>query len=199
MQHYPLPSPNLQKTCRFLVEEGASAVICQHSHCPGAYEVYRGAPIVYGQGNFIADRPRHQSLPWHQGYLVNLAWGAGAASPAMDLVPYLQSYHGPGVRRMTPQEEDPFRKHLGALSQLLSDEQAVLSRWREHCQQQKSSYLSGLRGHGRFLRRVNHRTDFVERCLTPQNIMIMLNTVRCESHHEAVITILDALHQERHH
>jgi poly-gamma-glutamate synthesis protein (capsule biosynthesis protein) len=50
------PSPALQESCRFMAEQGADAVICQHSHCVGSYEVYRNRLIVYGQGNFVFDR-----------------------------------------------------------------------------------------------------------------------------------------------
>ena len=68
---YPYPSPRLMDTCRFLVEQGANAVICQHSHCVGCYEEYRGGHIVYGQGNLIFDA----SIPppgWNEGVLVRL-------------------------------------------------------------------------------------------------------------------------------
>lgn len=34
-EHYRYPSPNLQKTCRKLVEKGADLVVCQHSHFIG--------------------------------------------------------------------------------------------------------------------------------------------------------------------
>src|SRR5687767_1761688 len=30
---YPYPSPRLRKVCRFLIEQGADMVVCQHSHC----------------------------------------------------------------------------------------------------------------------------------------------------------------------
>ncbi len=196
-QHYPLPSPNLQRTCRFMVEEGASAVICQHSHCPGAYEVYHGAPIVYGQGNFIADSPSNHSLSWHQGYLVKLTWNEGAVLPALETVPYMQSYDAPGARRMKQEEESPFRKELDTFSQLLGDEKDVRRKWLDYCLKEKSSYLSSLRGHGRWLRRLNHRVGFVERSLSRREIMTILNTVRCDSHNEALITILEAMQQAR--
>jgi poly-gamma-glutamate synthesis protein (capsule biosynthesis protein) len=54
-EYYRYPSPNLQKTCRKLVEKGANLVICQHSHCIGCEEKYFGGTIVYGQGNFLFD------------------------------------------------------------------------------------------------------------------------------------------------
>jgi len=54
-EYYQYPSPDLQKTCRHLVEKGADLVVCQHSHCIGAYEHYLHGDIVYGQGNFLFD------------------------------------------------------------------------------------------------------------------------------------------------
>ena len=46
------PSPRLRKACRAMVRAGADLVLTQHSHCIGCKEVYNGAVIVYGQGNF---------------------------------------------------------------------------------------------------------------------------------------------------
>jgi len=54
-EYYQYPSPGLQKVCRHLVQKGADLVVCQHSHCIGAYEHYSSGDIVYGQGNFIFD------------------------------------------------------------------------------------------------------------------------------------------------
>ena len=46
------PSPRLMRLCRAMARNGADLVICQHSHCIGAYEKYNGCHILYGQGNF---------------------------------------------------------------------------------------------------------------------------------------------------
>ena len=46
------PSPRLMKLCRAMARNGADVVLCQHSHCIGAYESYEGCHILYGQGNF---------------------------------------------------------------------------------------------------------------------------------------------------
>ena len=46
------PSPRLMKLCRAMARNGADVVLCQHSHCIGAYEKYEGCHILYGQGNF---------------------------------------------------------------------------------------------------------------------------------------------------
>ncbi|KRB36629.1 CapA family protein [Microbacterium sp. Root180] len=41
-----------------LIEAGAGAVLGHHAHAPQGVELYRGAPIVYSPGNFIAQQPR---------------------------------------------------------------------------------------------------------------------------------------------
>lgn len=69
-EHYRYPSPNLQKTCRKIVEKGADLVICQHSHCIGCVEKYNGCTIVYGQGNFIFDYSRNEC--WKTGLLIRI-------------------------------------------------------------------------------------------------------------------------------
>jgi len=35
-----------------MAKNGADVVLCQHTHCIGAYEEYEGCHILYGQGNF---------------------------------------------------------------------------------------------------------------------------------------------------
>lgn len=46
------PSPRLMRLCRAMARNGADVVLCQHSHCIGAYEKYNDCHILYGQGNF---------------------------------------------------------------------------------------------------------------------------------------------------
>ncbi len=67
---YRYPSPNLQKTCRKLIDKGADLVICQHSHCIGCKEEYHSKTIVYGQGNFHFTKRDNEF--WNTGLLVRL-------------------------------------------------------------------------------------------------------------------------------
>ncbi|MBQ9563441.1 MAG: CapA family protein [Lachnospiraceae bacterium] len=67
---YRYPSPQLQKTCRKLVEKGADLVICQHSHCIGCEEKYQGGRIIYGQGNLLFDLDDHEC--WLTGLLLEV-------------------------------------------------------------------------------------------------------------------------------
>lgn len=70
MENFQYPSPGLMLRCRKMVEKGASIVICQHSHCIGTYEMYRGGLIVYGQGNFLFDSTERTS--WHESIAIEI-------------------------------------------------------------------------------------------------------------------------------
>ena len=69
-EHYRYPSPMLKKICNKMVEYGADLIVCQHSHCIGSYEEYKGGTIIYGQGNFIFDRADNEY--WNTSLLVKV-------------------------------------------------------------------------------------------------------------------------------
>ena len=55
-EYRALPSEKEEHYLRSFVDAGADAVIAVHSHVPGDTEMYRGAPIFRGLGNFIFDQ-----------------------------------------------------------------------------------------------------------------------------------------------
>lgn len=67
-EHYRYPSPKVRRACRKMVEWGADLVVCQHSHCVGCMEEYRGGTVVYGQGNFIFDHKDNEF--WRTSLLI---------------------------------------------------------------------------------------------------------------------------------
>lgn len=52
-EFFPVPAPYGHAAYRGLVDAGADAVIGHHPHVPRGVEIYKGAPIVYSQGNFL--------------------------------------------------------------------------------------------------------------------------------------------------
>jgi poly-gamma-glutamate synthesis protein (capsule biosynthesis protein) len=58
-EYRALPSETEQKYLRSFVDHGAKAVIAVHSHVPSGMEIYRGAPMFHGLGNFMFDQLEH--------------------------------------------------------------------------------------------------------------------------------------------
>ncbi|MFP4501376.1 MAG: CapA family protein [Candidatus Hydrogenedentota bacterium] len=186
--HHPYPSPALLKMARFFVEQGADAVLCQHSHCVGCIETYRGAPIVYGQGNFLFDHgPRPAA--WYEGLLVTLTIAAGGAVEAR-CIPVRQCAEEPGVCRMPQAQEAAFADALDARSAALADETFVEQQWQAFCRERRRYYLNRIRGRRGLVRRVVSKFGMHGNRTAPAAVRQQLHLVRCESHREALTTVL---------
>jgi poly-gamma-glutamate synthesis protein (capsule biosynthesis protein) len=189
-EHLPYPRPDLMDTCRFMVEQGASAVICQHSHCTGCLEVYQGAPIVYGQGNFLFDMP--SSFPtWNEGCLVQLLVDPRGNCEAR-MIPFHQAGDAPGARHMTQKEETDWRSAFDERSRHLGDQRMIEEMWRTFCRTNKRYYFQALHGRSSLLRRLAARLDIVRMLDSAEERRARLNIIRCESHRAALRTILEA-------
>ena len=188
-EHYPYPSPEMQHKCRFMIEEGANAVICQHSHCPGCYENYVGGHIVYGQGNLIFDAQSYPRESWYRGYLVDISVKSDKTS-TMNIIPYIQSNDKVGARGMPEEEERDFIRYLQQQSAPIKDIDFVERKWKAFCDDNRYLYFSYLRGHSRLFRVLNRYIHFSDIFYSRHALAALLNAVRCETHREAVETIL---------
>ena len=188
-EHHPYPSPNTQRVSRFMVEQGASAVICQHTHCIGSMEIYKGAPIIYGQGNFLFDY-LYKNLSWRIGILVLLTiLDDGKIEP--EIIPYKQNLGTPGVRRLDDDENLQVLEAFRGRSNETLDEMVVEQRWRDYCLSRRQSYMRTLRGvpgvAGKLL-----SFPLISKYLDTHKVQRQrLGVIRCESHREAIQTLLD--------
>lgn len=188
-EHFELPSPALVATCRGLIDAGAHAVVCTHSHVASGVEMHRGQPIFYGTGNFLFHRPDLASVSWCSGYLVSLAMSANGVREA-SLIPYWQSRSSPAVEAMDPGEMLAFSRHLKGLSATISRPAELDSAWQMLCVARRSYYLSRALGLSRLERRLARLGVWPFWRMRRRRVAAWLNVIECESHAEAMKTIL---------
>jgi poly-gamma-glutamate synthesis protein (capsule biosynthesis protein) len=188
-EHYRLPSPRLKETCRFLVEMGANAVIVQHTHCPGCYEEYKNAHIVYGQGNLIFDAP-NKAMSFYEGFLVNLLIFDDLTSK-LEIIPYFQSGEEVGARKMNEHEKQIFLNSLMERSNQVKDDSYVKAQWLEFCKKKKHQYLSNVLCHNRIFKTLNKNGFLLKIFYKKQDLVRLGNVISCESHKEVLDTIFD--------
>jgi poly-gamma-glutamate capsule biosynthesis protein CapA/YwtB (metallophosphatase superfamily) len=186
---FHVPTPRIQKTCRFMIEMGANAVVVQHPHELGGYEAYQGGHIVYGQGALVMDEAIYRRVKsFHVGFLVKLSIASDSAS-TMDLIPFVQSDPVPGARRMSPNEEQQFRSSLAEKSKSVLDEDHVNAEWLKFCQANKYDYLSAVWAYNRPLMKLNARGLLTRLLYDRRSLLRARNVICCETHHEALETI----------
>ena len=195
-EHFPFPSPQLQDTCRLMIELGANAVICQHSHCIGAYEKYQEGLIVYGQGNLAFDLPskRHS---WWEGILVILDI-KGKKLYDFSFVPILQNPGESVFRTLDDPENRIILEKVNKYNRIVCDSHRLEKEWKKFCQTRQHVYQSLLFGHNRLGYLLNKIVG-VSNLKSRSGKMNIGNVLRCFSHLEAIRTIysLEATTKEK--
>lgn len=190
-EYYPLPRPGLRRELRFLADNGADAVVMHHSHVVAAYEVWHDVPIFYGLGNFQFTLPNPHN-GWYEGLLVTLRFPRGGPTK-FDLAPIHQDHNFDVALPPEDQRLSMLRELDGHRIQVESDD-AVLARWAEFSRTTAGTFAQqiapGSRLLPRSLRRLIEITFSVRFHRDREARMAALNYVRCESHHEALMTSL---------
>jgi len=186
-EYYRYPNPKLQDLCQFLVEEGADAVICQHSHCVGAYEYYMNKPIIYGQGNFIFERSSRERDMWSEGVLIELNFEDNSVKTKF--IPFTQSAGFRGVKLMQAQRKDKFLDQFEERSSKILSKEFVHNEWVKLCEKEKYLYASRVLGHNRILRVLNRKFHFTDWLYSKKTKMMVRNVVECEVHREGLETL----------
>ena len=191
------PRPGLIDLCHFLVDQGADAVVVQHTHCIGGVEYYNKAPIIYGQGNFIFGRLTKKDIKsplWWEGMQAELAWDILSNDWTLHLHPFLQRSEGVGIRLLTGAEEEVFWKNQDDFSRLIRDRDAVERSWQDFCAKSKNSVLLDMMGASRILSMLGyHGLPLVRFWLWLIDARKVRNMISCESHRELALDVLKSL------
>lgn len=189
-ENYRYPSPNLQRVCRKMVECGGNLIVCQHSHCIGAYEVKGNATIIYGQGNFLFDYANIEA--WRTSILLEIIFNGNEGN--VYAVPMLNEK---GSTFFADVEADDIFNGLLERSEQIKDVEFVKRKWLEFCKTQEDILLiKGIMGiHNRYILGVNRKIFknilgkifWGRRCRS----LLTLNYLRCESIRESIQTLLE--------
>lgn len=188
-EHLAIPRPGLRNFCQWLVEEGAKVVVCQHSHCIGTYEEYGTGLIVYGQGNLLFDMPsKHKT--WQEGILVDLEI-APDLTFKYDFIPYETRQSGDGIDKPSEVRSRAIMSDFRRRSEIFHDKELLEKQWQTFCESKRSLYMSIIHGFGRVLSVLNRMLPLTEYLYTKSQRRNIGNIVRCESHHEVLVTLAD--------
>ena len=184
---YQLPTIRMQKTYRFFIDIGADFVIGHHTHCVSGYENYKNKTIIYSLGNFIFDLGIMSSI-WHIGMAVLIKITENKTD--FELIPFRQNGEKAGIEILKRKEKNDFFLMLNDLNNkinnhLLEDEfeqfcKTQTKRYKSHLEPYNSKYIHFLRNRG-----------LIPSCLKKSKKLILENIIRCESHREIIVHILN--------
>jgi hypothetical protein len=184
-----LPRPGLVAACRGLVAAGARAVVCHHSHVAGSVEVFRGAPIFYGTGNFCFPGGVRAPQGWHVGYAVSLLLSEDGVI-SFRLLPYEQCVTRLAVLPLGEREETLFATRLGELAAAVHDPDVLAAAWETYCRDQRRHYLHMALGLTRLERRLLRYGIWPSWRRPRRRVPELLDAFTCDSHREALELVL---------
>lgn len=188
IEHYELPSPQLQKKCRAMVRAGADVVLCQHSHCIGTYEKYQDATILYGQGNAIFGRAEGKQR-WNLGLLVSIR----LSEELKEISFHVFEAKTDGIAFL-PQEANLLRlEQMKKDSERIDDQAYLKERWDAFCAKQEAEYFPMLLCWGRILNKANRIVGnrLAKHFVHKRKKMVAMNLIRCDAHREVAQTVLE--------
>lgn len=182
-EHYRYPSPNLQKVGRKMVDKGADLVVCQHSHCVGAFENYNGSTIVYGQGNFLfADS---ESEFWQTALLLDVE--LTDKSMSVDYIPIVKN--GNSVRLADQHNYEKILQEFQERSRQILDEGFIQESYNEFAAQMLNNYLAAFLGKSFTIRVLNRLSGnkLAAKLHSEESLLRLRNYLKCEAHRELVL------------
>ena len=182
LEKYRYPSPQTRKRFHRMVDCGANIILSQHTHCVGSEEYYKGAYLLYGQGNFLF-RCFNDGFS-NTGLILELEFSDNGFVVKKHLVDAI----GDTVRYNENQDFNSFN----ARSAHISDEEFLAQQFSAYCLNELPVYLKAFKGKYfgyRILRRFFpkiyrwislHRYDRVQ-------LLFTLHSLRSEQNREIAI------------
>lgn len=186
-EFYELPSPRMQKLCRYIADLGADVVLTHHTHAYSGYEIYNSKPIFYGLGNFIYDWPGKRNIRWNSGYLVRLLL---SDKIDFEIIPLKQNNEKPGLSHPDAGEAKAFTAELDRMNLIIADEKLLESEFDKYCNSLYPMYDSYIEPYfGKYITALSNRGLF-PKFMTRRKRLLLLNITRCESHRDVLLRML---------
>ncbi len=184
-EYYQYPSPGLQKVCRHLVQKGADLVVCQHSHCIGAYERYLNGDIVYGQGNFIFDTKNPLSV---ESLLISYKVGDGTSS--IDFLPIRRHLDGSGTVSLAQGEEaESILTAFQKRSEEIKQPRFIENNYSTLAKRLLPNYLYGFSPFCKWVSKIDRhifKGKLIKLLYPKKKLLAIQNYIECEAHWEVV-------------
>ncbi len=187
-EFYELPSPRTRNLYRYMIDLGADCVIAHHTHAYSGFEVYNLKPVFYGLGNFIYDWPGRKNTGWNRGYVVKLTI---TEKIDFEIIPLKQGNDPPGVFKLNETETEEFEARIHHLNEIIADETRLEDRFNNYLASVSPMYETYIEPYfGRFISSLKNRKLF-PKFMSKRKRLLLLNIIRCESHREVVLGMLE--------
>lgn len=190
-EYYNLPSPRIQKQYRFYAEQGADIIIAHHTHCIGGHEIYNGTPIFYSLGNMLfTKQSKHKD--WYRGIILEVTIDEKKCLQTK-VFPIKQKEKNFNLELLQSDEKNELLERFNDYSKTIKDHNKLKINWESFIENESYSYLSILSPKSfvknKYLRGAINKLGL--KLNNKKGNSLLLNMLRCESHRDLSIEILE--------
>ena len=189
-EHYQLPSPRMKKQFRFLIDQGADAIVNHHQHCYSGYEIHNGKPIFYGLGNFCFDSAadiKYRHKTYNYGYMVKLILGEKIS---FELFPYEQCYKTPGVFLFDEIRKIEFREDISKLNAIIADDVQLEELFSLMARKKRDFIYRGFRPFSNRIANALYYKGLLPSFVSKNRLKTILAILECEAHRDVLLANL---------
>lgn len=182
-EKFRYPSPQTRERFHRMVDCGANMILSQHTHCVGSEEYYKGAYLLYGQGNFLFRSFNNEYTD--TGLIVELIVSGDEFIVKKHLVNAVRNR----VRYDAAQDFTSFDERS---SQIKSNEAFLANQFREYCFNELFVYLRAYKGKYpgyRIIRKLFPKLDewIIMKSYERSQLLFTLHSLRSEQNREIAI------------
>lgn len=189
IEKFQYPSPETRKRFHRMADSGADVVLSQHTHCIGCEEYYKGAYLLYGQGDFLFNNFNPSITD--SGLIIEISFN----NKTFEVNKHKTKTTDFRVRYNKMQDFSDFEKR----SAELKDEAFVESQFQRFCYKELRLYLSAYKSLSRPQRALRKffpsyfKKWLYHHAFKEKDLLFALHTLRSEQNRETAIVGLEKL------
>lgn len=188
LEYQHMPTLEMVKSFRFMIDVGADAIISHHAHAYSGYETYREKPIYYGLGNFFFSFPtNHPSEQWLTGILAKLEF---LSIETIEIIPIRINERMDRVDLIDYHDGEKVVENINEInSRICSD--LLAEYWNKYNKYAGINKINNLNANSKIGARLRRMIFKKNHNLTLFKLLNWINCFRCESHRNSIISFLE--------
>lgn len=170
-----------------MINCGADAVICHHTHRYSGIIKHKNKPIILGVGNFLFSIKGIDNK-WRTGIIARLNIMSDFITHEIFPVRMIKSWDNVICLKKTKKEKVLCK--IKEINNLLLSSEKFREYWKENFLSERRRLNLQLKYRNKFLFKILKRIKFYNPRLNNNLKKLLLNLVRCDSHREKMIAIL---------
>ena len=187
VEYIKYPAPYIVKEFKFIIDAGADAVVSHHTHRYSGIIEYNNKPIAFGLGNFFSiPKVKNTSTDWYKGLCIKLSLSKSKVQA--ELIPIEFDVN---TQQIIEPMKDDIISDVREISKGIQNWEMLEQVWEDLVYKDRNKMKSVIKSSSKISYKIkkNLPQDFNK--LSLFRILTMLNILRCESHLQKFIKLLE--------